>query len=183
MLHQVTGHAGQQLMTDTAKYYGVNVTGIVTKVLSCSLEKIWQKNIPKMNESTAKTPGERMYLDISSMKDESLGGRRHWAMLVDEATRCKNSFFLKKKSDQVDMVSSWLKGLKDKYKIQVKFIRCDNAGENKKLEEKCDAEGLGIIFEYTASVTPQQNAYVERVFPTLMARARAMMNFAGFTKE
>ena len=127
MLHQVTGHAGQQLMVDTAKYYGVNVTGLVTKCLSCSLEKIRQKNIPKKNEGTAKNPGERMYLDISSVKDESLGGRRHWAMLVDEATRCKHSFFLKKKSDQVNMVSSWLKGPNNKYKIQVKFISCDNA--------------------------------------------------------
>ena len=81
------------------------------------------------------------------------------------------------------MVSSWLKGIKDKYKIHVKFIRCDNAGENKKLEGKYDAEGLGIIFEYTATGTPQQNAYVERSFPTLMGRARAMMNFAGFTTE
>ena len=62
------------------------------------------------------------------MKDESLGGRHHWAMLVDEATRCKHSFFLKKKLDQVDMISSWLKELKDKYKIQVKFKHCDNAG-------------------------------------------------------
>ena len=124
-------------MNDTAKYYGVNVSGTVTKCLSCSLEKIRQKSIPKRNENTAKEPGERMYLDISSIKDESLGGRRHWAMLVDEATRCKHSFFLKKKSDQVEMVSSWLKGIKDKYKIHVKFIRCDNAGENKRLEEKC----------------------------------------------
>ena len=104
-------------------------------------------------------------------------------MLADEATRCKHNFFLKKKSDQVDMVSSWLKGNKDMCKIQVKFIRCDNAGENKKLEEKCDAEGLGIIFEYTATGTPQQNAHVEKAFPTLMGRARAMMNFAGFTTE
>ena len=79
------------------------------------------------------------------------------------------------------MASSWLKGLKDKHENQVKFICCDNAGENKKLEEKCDADGLGIIFEYTATGTPQQNAYVERAFPTLMGRARAMMNFAGFT--
>ena len=60
MLHQVTGHAGQQWMTDTAKYYGVNVTGTVTKYLSCSLEKIRQKNIPKKNELKAKEPGERM---------------------------------------------------------------------------------------------------------------------------
>ena len=31
--------------------------------------------------------------------------------------------------------------------------------------------------------TPQQNAYMERAFPTLMGGARAMMNFAGFTGE
>ena len=84
-------------------------------------------------------------------EDESLGGRRHWAMLVDEPTRCKHSFFLKNKSDQVEMVCSWLKGIKDTYKIQVEFIRCNNAGENMKLEEKCGAEGLGIIFEYKAT--------------------------------
>ena len=30
MLHQVTGHVGQQLMVDTANYCGVNITGIVT---------------------------------------------------------------------------------------------------------------------------------------------------------
>ena len=80
---------------------------------------------------------------------------------MDEATQYKHSFFLKKKLDQIEMISSWLKGLKDKYKIQVKFIQCDNARENKKLEEKCNVEGLGIIFEYTTTGTPQQNAYVE----------------------
>ena len=42
VLHQVTGHAGQQLMTNTVKYYGVRVTGLVTQCLSCSLEKIRQ---------------------------------------------------------------------------------------------------------------------------------------------
>ena len=42
---------------------------------------------------------------------------------------------------------------------------------------------MGISFEYTATGTPQQNAYVERAFPSLMGRARAMMKFAGFTTE
>ena len=108
-----------------------------------------------------------MYLDIS-IKDESFGGREHWAMLVDKVTKCKHSFFLKKKSDQIEIISSWLKGLKDKYKIQIKFIHCDNARENKKLEEKCNLEGLDIIFEYTTTGTLQQNAYVKRAFPTSM---------------
>ena len=65
--------------------------------------------------------------------------------------------------------------------IQVRFICCDNAGENKKLEGKCNADGLGIVFEYTPTGTPQQNVYVERTFPTILGRARAMMNFAGLT--
>ena len=87
---------------------------------------------------------------MSSIKDESFSGRKHWAMLVDKATKCKHSFFLEKKSDQIDMISSWLKGLKDKYRIQVKSICCNNARE-KNLEEKCNAEGLGIIIEYTTT--------------------------------
>ena len=44
--------------------------------------------------------------------------------------------------------------------------------EKKKLEEKCNADGLGIIFEYAATGTPQQNAYVERTFPTIMGRVK-----------
>ena len=123
-------------MTDTAKYYGVQITGMVMKCLSCSLEKIRQKNIPRKNENIVTKPVKSMCLDISSTKDESFSGRKHWAMLVDQATKCKHSFFLKKKLDQIEMISSWIKGLKDKCKIQVNFIHCNNARENKKLEEK-----------------------------------------------
>ena len=37
-----------------------------------------------------------MYLDISSIRHDSLSGRRHWTMQVDEAAGCKPSFFLKR---------------------------------------------------------------------------------------
>ena len=81
--HRVTGH---HLMDATAKYYKVDLTGKVNYCLSCSLKKVRQKNIPKKNEDKSKTPGEKMYLDISSMRKPSMGGRQHWVMLVDEAT-------------------------------------------------------------------------------------------------
>ena len=71
--------------------------------------------------------------------------------------------------------------MKARHKIQVKIIRCDNAGENKVLERESDKNELGIVFEYTAPGTPQQNGVVERAFVTVMGRARAMMNHAGFT--
>ena len=40
---------------------------------------------------------------------------------------------------------------------------------------------MGIIFEYTATGTPQQNTYVEGAFQMIMESPRAMMKFAGFT--
>ena len=133
--HRVTGHAGgHHLMDATTKYYKVNLTGKVNKCLSCSLEKIRQKNIPKKYEDKSKNPGETMYLDISSMRKPSMGGRQHWVMLVDEATKYKKSFFLKKKNEQVEPIIDRIKALKARHEIQVKIIRCDNTGENKVLE-------------------------------------------------
>ena len=52
--HRVTGHAGHHMMDATAKYYMVDLTGKVNDCLSCSLEKIRQKNIPKKNEEKAR---------------------------------------------------------------------------------------------------------------------------------
>ena len=71
--------------------------------------------------------------------------------------------------------------MKARHKTQVKIIRCDNAGDNKVLERESDKKELGIIFEYTAPGTPQQNGVVERAFVTVMGRSRAMMDHAGFT--
>ena len=64
------------------------------------------KEYSQEDDNAATKQGERMYLDISSMKDESFGGKKHWHMLVDKATQYKHSFFLKKKSDQIEMISS-----------------------------------------------------------------------------
>ena len=144
-------------MADTAQYYKVNVTGVVRKCLSCSLEKIRQKNVPKKNEDPSKTPGERMYHDMSSIRHDSLGGRGHWEMLVDEAMRCKHSFVLKMKSDQVDMISSWLKGLRDKYKMQVKFICCDHAEKKRNLKKNA------MLMDWALSSSIQQLVHLNRI--------------------
>ena len=66
---------------------------------------------------------------------------------------------------------------------KVKFIRCDNAGENQTAEALCKQEGLGIIFEYTAPNTPQQNGRVERRFATLYGQVRSMLNGAHLNQE
>ena len=115
------------------------------------------------------------------MRKPHIGGRQHWVMLVDEASKYKKSFFLEKNNEQDEPIIDWIKALKARHKNQVKIIRCDNAGENIVLERESDKNEFGIIFEYTASGTPRQNGVMERAFATVMGRVRAMMNHAGFT--
>jgi hypothetical protein len=63
--------------------------------------------------------------------------------------------------------------------IKVKYIWCDDAGENKKLEKLCIGKLLGITFEYTGPGSPQYNGRVERKYATLYSRVRSMLNAAG----
>ena len=124
-------------------------------------------------------PGYRVFINISSFKQVSRGGNKHWLIMVDEFSHYTHSFFLKKKSDQIKILPMWIKGIAKKHRIEIKRIRLDNSGENKSLQKECDKQNLGIIFEFTAPGTPQQNSVAERRIPTLMGRARAMLIQAG----
>ena len=107
----------------------------------------------------------------------------HWLIAVDEFSDCSHSFFLSKKSDQIKMIPMWIKGLSRKYGIEIKRIRLNNSGENISLQKECDKQNLGVIFQFTAPGTPQQNSVVERRIPTLVGRARAMLFQAGINSK
>ena len=182
--HQMTGHTGEHLMKTTADYMGIKLTGKLAPCETCTQAKIRQANVPKKKEKQVPSrPGHRLFIDISSFKHESMGGKRHWLIVVDEFSDCSHRFFLKRKSDQIDLLPIWIKELKARYGIDIKYIRLDNSGENRSLQKECDKQNLGIIFEFTAPGTPQQNSVVERKIPTLMGRSRAMMLTAGFSQQ
>ena len=102
-------------------------------------------------------------------------------LVVDQVTKMKWSFFLKKKSEQPQVLWDFVTELKNKHKINVRKWRCDNAGENLKTQELFDSKGSMIMFEYTARETPQQNGVVERGIATLWGKVRAMLNGAKVT--
>jgi hypothetical protein len=85
---------------------------------------------------------------------------------------------LKNKSDLKSKVMTLLTDLKIAG-INVKYIRCDDSGENKALFEAYQAQGYGVKFEFSGPITPQRNCKVERKFHTFFGRIRAMLNSAG----
>ena len=181
--HQMTGHTGEHLLRTTAENMGIKLTGKLEPCEICAQAKIRQANVPKKKEKQVPSrPRYRMFIDISSFKHKSMGGKRHWLIAVDVFSDYSHSFFLRKTSDQTVIIPIWIKGLKTKYGIGVKNIRLDNSGENRSLQKECEKQNLGIIFEFTAPGTPQQNSVVERKIPTLMGRSRAMIE-AGFSQQ
>ena len=182
--HQITGHTGEHLLRPTADYMGIKLTGKLEPCETYAQAKIRQGNVPKKKEKQVPSrPGYRLFIDISSFKHESMGGKRHWLIVVDEFSDCSHNFFLKRKSDQIELFPILIKELKAKFGIDIKYIRLDNSGENRSLQKECDKQNLGIIFEFSAPGTPQQNSVVERKIPTLMGRSRAMMLTAGFSQQ
>ena len=180
--HHMFGHSSQATTIATAKYYGWELTGKWNGCSDCTMAKIRQRNLNK-NSEAAKTKGERLYMDISSVKHRSIGGTKFWCLIVDEYTNMKWSFFLKSKGELKDKIIPFLKIVHEKDKVTIQSIRCDNAGENHKVEEECkQTTGLAHIkFEYTPRDTPQFNGVVERAFATLYGRVRSLNNAAGLT--
>jgi hypothetical protein len=88
-----------------------------------------------------------MFLDISSTKGETFGQSKFWLMALNDSTDYAKSYFLKRKSDTAQMIVSYAIDNEKKFKWVVKYIRCNDAGENRALEKACINAALGIHFE------------------------------------
>jgi len=145
-----------------------------------SIGKSEKKDPKKTTTRKASEPGERIYVDISYTFEPSMGGSKYWLLVIDQFTKFKWSRFIKKKSDLAINLVEIIKLIRfDNY--QVKYIRCDNAGENQVIKKTMiDNEMFGMKLEYTTPYTPQFNGLVERSFAFLYDRVRAMLNNAIF---
>ena len=181
--HELLGHPNWVVTRSTAASRDVVLTGDIIPCEHCMIAKAKQKGVPKIRKERSTVPGQRIFIDISSPTKKSVGGSKHWLLVLDDCTDMPFSFFLSNKDLLEVNLIPWIKEMKTKHGIVVKIIRCDNAGENNSLQATCESEGLGITFEYTAPGTPQQNGRVERKFQTLYGRVRAMIHGSGLEKS
>ncbi len=169
MLHRRLGHPCYEYTKKTASLYGVMWKGVPEVCAGCAMGKGHQKAIKKNTENRAKKRCEGLF--VVMVPDVSLGGSKCWILIVDDATRFKWSYFVRSKDEILDTVEKFL--IKKLNKHDIRYLRCDNAGENKKLSDVSDKYGIQI--EYTTPNTPQQNGVVERSFAIIRQRAVAMM--------
>ena len=70
-LHQILGHPSEETTRRTAAFYDWKVMGQFTPCEDCGIAKSRQKNVNKESEARSKIPGERLFIDISSIKHKS----------------------------------------------------------------------------------------------------------------
>ena len=110
--HEMTGHTGEHLLNPTANYMKLKLIGTLPPCEACAKAKIRQRNIPKKKMKKLPTrPGYRVFMDICSFKQVSRGGNRHWLVVVDEFSDYTHSLFLKRKSDQTQIMLIWIRSM------------------------------------------------------------------------
>jgi transposase InsO family protein len=131
----------------------------------------------RMIEKATK-PGEILHLDTTGPYKRTQGKNSYWVGIKDTFTSRVWSEFGPEKNSFTDKIELVLTNLKGRG-FPVKYLRLDNAGEWVWLEPVCAR--LGIIMQYTAPSTPQQNAIVEREFLTIRNMAYACLQASSMS--
>ncbi|GKE30002.1 putative ribonuclease H-like domain-containing protein [Tanacetum coccineum] len=103
-------------------------------------------------------------------------GKQHKAsFVIDDYSRFTWVFFLATKDKTSGILNSFITGIKNLVDHKVKVIRCDNGTEfkNKEINQFCEMKG--ILRQFSAARTPQQNGVAERRNMTLNEAVRTML--------
>jgi hypothetical protein len=143
--------------------YGFKSSSSFDTCEQCVIAKARQKKFNKNWFGSSDLPGERLYIDIISIKERSFGGAKFWALILDDYTDNCWRFVMKNKLDIKARIKTLLTDLKIANRI-MKFIRCDDAGENMTFKNDPEIKSFGIKFEFSGPRTAQRNVKVERKF-------------------
>jgi hypothetical protein len=134
------------------------------------------KNIPKKSHENATLKAERLMIDSSWIKTESIANNQYWLLVMDEYKNFLWSFFLKHRDDKVQIVIQLIERLQNETNVKVNYVCFDDSGENHDIQttiQDCHPS-IKCKFEYTAPDSPQQNGNIERKFAKLYGRVWAM---------
>jgi hypothetical protein len=96
--HEMIGHCGVDRLRKTANIHGLKLKGEFKVCEDCELAKARQRKVNKDWKGGSQVTGQRIYLDIISIKGESYGDSCFWALVVDDHTDYCWFLFLKAKS-------------------------------------------------------------------------------------
>lgn len=183
--HRILGHrdegAIRKLVRDDL------VTGIqiqkceVNANCECCLEgKMTRLPFPKQAGPQSSKMLELVHTDLCGpMNTVTPGGARYFMTIIDDFTRYCTVYFLRKKSEVTERMEEYIRMVETRFGKTPAIIRSDCGGEYKSSNLDRLYRQKGIIPQYTAAYSPQQNGVAERKNRSLVEMARCMLIDAG----
>jgi hypothetical protein len=150
----------------------------------CCMGKSTHIEHDKLEQRGTDRPFQRVHSDVHGPSDTlSLGGNRYSIIFVCDYTGQKDVYFMKRKSQAVDMMELYLREVVRPSGHEIQFARFDNGGEYIASYFKDLLSENGIEAEYTSAYSPQQNGVAERAWRTLFGRARSMIHESNLPQK
>lgn len=150
--------------------------GIHEKCVSCLKGKLARQPFPKKSESKSKAVLDLVHTDVCGpIEPQTPSGTRYFMTMIDDYSRYTKTYFLKKKSEVAGNIRKFVRETETQFGRKVKKIRSDQGGEYSSNELKKFYENEGIIVQYTAAYSPQQNGVAERRNRYLIEMAKTML--------
>lgn len=178
--HEALGHPDIRQVQTMAKNSSVEGFKIVERPRlqgcgDCQLGKGHRCSHPDSHRDRATDILERVHVDlVGPIEPPSVSGYKYFMVVKDEYSSYRWVRFFCSKSHVLNAIRKFLNEVAVQTQKRVKIIRSDNGTEfkNQGIQVLCEFEG--IIQEFSAPRTAQQNGEIERTNRTILETARTM---------
>ncbi|KAK2382366.1 putative mitochondrial protein [Trifolium repens] len=149
----------------------------------CQIGKISKTSFKPKNIVSTSKPLELLHIDLfGPVSTASINGKKYGLVIVDDYSRWTWVKFLRVKDDAYDLFNIFCTQVQSEKSLKILRIRSDHGGEFENEPFATFCEDHGIIPEFSAPRTPQQNGDVERKNRSLQEMARTMMHETKLAK-
>lgn len=188
-LHQRLGHIGKDrletmLSEGLANGISVDPTSTITDFCEhCISGKQHRNAIPHSTLNRSDEVLGRIHSDLHGPLPKTASGYQYWVSFIDDCSRFKRIFLLKKKSETFQAFQEYVAESERELGRKVKELRDDKGGEYSSNEMRDWCKSKGITRQHTTTATPSQNGVAERLNRTLAEGIIAMLNQANLPES
>ncbi|KAL8125543.1 hypothetical protein AgCh_012997 [Apium graveolens] len=143
---------------------------------ACQNGKQKRASFSKKLESAIDEPLQLLHMDLfGPVNALSISRKRYCLVIVDDFSKFSWTYFLGSKDEASEIIINHIKQVNNHLDFKVRNIRSDNGTEFRNSTMRLFCEENGIMHEFSAPRTPQQNGVVERKNISLIEAARTML--------
>lgn len=179
LLHLRTGHSNVETLyklKDHAIGVEFNARSELKSCEICLRSKLAKTSFGERTRVTT-TPMELIHSDIAGpMNTPGIFNKELYVIsFIDDLTRFQKMYPIKKKSDSLDALKTFIAEVPNQIGLNIRTLRTDNGGEYISNEFKKYCIDNGIKQEFTTPYSPEQNGLAERAWRSNFEMVRSML--------